>query len=322
VGCAVEEPSHEAVAEADAAIQASFTNIVHGIDVGYDQDDTDCNTITKASYGFAITRINHSDFMDPKFEQNWAGIQSVGMLRGAYQYFEPDVDVAWQAQVVIDAVGVLGPGDLPCVIDVESTGENGVVPPAQLAQAVGEWLDLVEAGTGKRPIIYTGKYFWQDNVASADYAGYPLWHAQYPNACQPPAMPPPGCGSCANIADQWSEVAVWQYSSSGSVPGIAGNVDLNVFNGSYDDLLAFASAGGYGASLVSVDVPATVLPGETFTARITVGNTGASAFDASTRLGTTEPRDRESAFYDASWPATNRPAAVSGSVAPGAEHTF
>lgn len=321
-GCAVDDDrgkhAHEEVGEAEDAATVCAMEVVHGIDVSYYQGDIDWAAVAGAGYQFAITRINHSDFMDPKFEQNWAGIQSVGMLRGAYQYFEPAEDVAWQAQIVIDTLGKLAPGDLPAVIDVES---DGGLPPAQVAQAVGEWLMLVEEGTGKKPIIYTGKYFWQDNVASPDYAGYPLWHAQYPNACQPPASPPPDCG-CANIADQWADFLVWQYSSSGNVPGIVGNVDLNVFNGTYDELVAFASQGGFAAELVSVDVPGTVLAGETFTARVTVTNTGGSPFDASTRLGTTEPRDRASAFADASWVSPNRPAAVTGMVAPGSEHTF
>jgi lysozyme len=317
--CAAEDTSEtEPVGEAELAAQVCLTDVVHGIDVSYYQGNIDWAAVAGGGYQFAIARINHGDFMDPEFDANWAGIKSAGMMRGAYQYFDPGGDVAWQAQVVIDKLGKIAPGDLPAVIDVEST--DGL-PPAQVAQAVAEWLALVEEGTGKRPIIYTGKYFWQDNVGSSEFADYPLWHAQYPNACQPPAAPPPECG-CANIADQWPDVFVWQYSSSGSVPGISGNVDLNVFNGTWEELVGFASQGGYGAQLVSVDVPATVLRGEAFTGRITVVNTGASAFDASTRLGTTAPRDHDSVFYDATWPAKNRAAVVEGSVAPGAEHTF
>jgi lysozyme len=318
--CATEEAPPEPVAEAPQAIEVCVDDVVHGIDVSYYQGEVSWSEVAAAGYGFAIARINHSDFMDPEFDRNWAGIKEAGMLRGAYQYFEPGEDVAWQAQVVIDKLGVLGPGDLPAVIDVET---DGGLPPAEVAQAVGEWLALVEAGTGKKPIIYTGKYFWQDNVASPDYADYPLWHAQYPNACQPPAAPPPDCG-CANTADQWSQLVFWQYSSSGSVPGISGNVDLDVFNGTIEDLEALASGptGGYAAELVSVDVPTAVLAGESFTARVTVRNVGTATWDTATALGTTEPRDRQSPFYAPSWASQGRPSAVEGSVAPGAEHTF
>ncbi|NUO47676.1 MAG: hypothetical protein HOV80_02340 [Polyangiaceae bacterium] len=321
-GCQTEPEqteSEEETGEASSEITICPDQVVRGIDVSYYQGNINWEAVAGAGYQFAITRINHGDFMDPEFDDNWAGIKSVGMIRGAYQYFDPGGDVSWQAQVVIDKLGKIAPGDLPAVIDVEST--DGL-PPAQVAQAVGEWLALVEEGTGKKPIIYTGKYFWQDNVQTAEFNDHKLWHAQYPNACQPPAAPPPGCGSCANIADQWDDIFVWQYSSSGSVPGIAGNVDMNVFFGTYEELLAFASEGGYAAELVSIDVPATVLRGESFTARVTVRNTGSSPFDPSTSLGTTEPRDRESVFYDSTWPANNRPASVVSSVAPGAEHTF
>jgi lysozyme len=323
-GC-VEGPSDpgesEEVGEVSQAVEVCFDETVRGIDVSYYQGDIDWNAVAGAGYGFAITRINHSDFMDPKFDQNWAAIKEVGMLRGAYQYFEPGEDVATQAQIVIDKLGMLGPGDLPAVIDVETTSGVG---PAQVEDAVGEWLQLVEAGTGKKPIIYTGKYFWQDNVGSTAFSDYLLWHAQYPNACQPPVDPPPGCSSCANIAEQWSEVAVWQYSSSGSVPGISGNVDLNVFNGNLAELTAIANGGGgsLAARVDSVEAPKTVLAGESFTVRIAATNSGSTAWDSSTRIGTTDPRDRQSAFASPSWVNPGRPAQVDGAVETGASHTF
>jgi len=320
-GCVEESPGwsdEEQVGEASARVEVCFDEVVRGIDVSYYQGDIDWAAVAGAGYGFAITRINHSDFMDPKFDQNWAGIKEVGMLRGAYQYFEPGDDVPTQAQIVIDKLGMLGEGDLPAVIDVETTSG---VSPDQVAEAVGQWLELVEAGTGKKPIIYTGKYFWQDNVGSSAFSDYLLWHAQYPNACQPPADPPPACG-CANIAEQWSEVAVWQYSSSGSVPGIAGNVDLNVFNGSLADLTAIATQGGFAARVDSIEAPATVLAGESFTVSIVATNTGATPWDSNTRIGTTEPRDHASLFFGSSWVNETRAAEVLGTVAPGAAYTF
>lgn len=316
-----ESDEPEEVGEASQAVEVCFDETVRGIDVSYYQGDIDWTQVAAAGYGFAITRINHSDFMDPKFDQNWAAIKEVGMLRGAYQYFEPGEDVATQAQIVIDKLGMLGPGDLPAVIDVETTTGLG---PAQVEDAVGQWLELVEAGTGKKPIIYTGKYFWQDNVGSSAFSDYLLWHAQYPNACQPPSNdPPPVCSGCANIADQWSEIAVWQYSSSGSVPGISGNVDLNVFNGNLAELTAIANGGGsLAARIDSIEAPATVLAGESFNVRIVATNTGGAPWDSNTRIGTTEPRDRQSDFASSSWLNPGRPAAVDGTVEPGASYTF
>ncbi|HTJ83955.1 MAG TPA: GH25 family lysozyme, partial [Polyangiaceae bacterium] len=247
-------PPEEQTGESeDAMTVCAGPNVVKGIDVSYYQGDIDWNAVAGAGWKFAITRINDGSFMDPKFETNWAGIKDAGMIRGAYQFFRPGNDVNTQAQVVIDKVGKLGPGDLPVTCDVEATDGQS---PTTIANKLATWMQKVEEGTGKKPIIYTGKYFWQDNVQSSAFSDYPLWHAQYPNACLPPNPPPPDCG-CANIADQWSTWTIWQYTSTGSIPGIGTNVDKNVFMGTEADLVAFANAGGYGATLVSITAPKT-----------------------------------------------------------------
>lgn len=315
------EPTEQTGETAQALEVCPGDNVVRGLDVSTYQNNVDWNQVAAAGYKFAITRINHGSVMDDTFDANWAGIKEAGMLRGAYQYFEPGLDVPTQAQIVIDKIGMLGPGDLPAVIDVETTSGVG---PAAVAAAVGEWLELVEAGTGKRPMIYTGKYFWQDNVGSDAFADYPLWHAQYPNACQPPSSgPPDGCGTCANIADQWSTWVFWQYTSLNNVAGIPDNtVDTNIFKGSYEELLAFAGGGGYAATLASAEAPSTVLSGEKFRVRLTYQNTGSSAWDADTRVGTTGPRDRESAFATDQWLSAGRPVGATGTVEPGQNYTF
>jgi uncharacterized membrane protein YgcG len=85
----------------------------------------------------------------------------------------------------------------------------------------------VTAALGRPPIIYTGYYFWRDSVGSPDESASPLWHAQYTSA------------ACPLIADTWSTWAFWQYTSSGSVAGIAGNVDVDRWNGDMASLTAF-----------------------------------------------------------------------------------
>ena len=303
----------------DATTVCPGESLIPGIDVSYYQGDIDWNAVAGSGMKFAITRLNDGSFHDPKFQPNWDGIKAAGMIRGVYQFFEPDSNVESQAQLVVDSVGMLGAGDLPAMIDVEKAGS---LSKAAYADEIRQWIDIVEAGTGKPPIIYTGKYFWQDNVASSDFNDYPLIDAAYPDACQPPNPPPgQGCGSCPNLADQFDDWQFWQYTSSNHVPGIAGNVDTNVFNGTQADLDALAG-GGLAAALVSVDVPSTMAPGETFTLKVTYKNVGNAPWDTSTKLGTTAPRDRMSVFHDASWPSENRLAAVASSVDPGATYTF
>ncbi len=199
---------------------------VFGIDVSYYQGNIDWNAVAADGVEYAIVRVSHStQFFDPEFYDNLEGSRAAGIHTGVYQYFEPDEDPIAQADLLLDALGQMQPGDLPPVIDVESTGGQS---PAAVASAVRAWVDHVEAALGVRPIIYTGHYFWQDNVASAEFGSYPLWIAWYGVEC-------PG-----NVPTGWSQWAFHQYCDCGSVQGISGAVDVNRFNGSLADLGAFA----------------------------------------------------------------------------------
>ncbi len=83
----------------------------------------------------------------------------------------------------------------------------------------------------------------------------------------------------------------------------------------------------YGAAWVSQSFPLasttlTMTAGEVLPSYIELKNTGTKAWDANTHLGTTQPRDRKSAFADATWLMPDRPAGVKGTVAPGATYKF
>ena len=200
---------------------------VEGIDVSSWQGTINWGAVAGSGIRFAIVRIGDGYGHDSQFAANWEGARANGLIRGAYQYFEPGDDPVAQANIVVAAVGRLGPGDLPVTIDVEAPSPG--VSPATYAARIHAWADRVTAGTGRAPIIYTGRYYWDPYVASSDFVGNPLWHAQYTSA------------ACPNIDDRWSDWAFWQYTSSGSIPGIGGNVDRNRFNGTYAELQALAS---------------------------------------------------------------------------------
>lgn len=267
------------------------------------------------TYGYA--RISDgANYIDKYFETNWKNMKALGILRGAYQYFEPGQDATAQANLMVSKVGgKLGAGDLPCMIDVEATGGQS---PATIASKVKTWLKIVEAGTGKKPIIYTGAYFWQDHVKDTSLGGYPLWIAAYGP-------------SCPSIPDGWTNWTFWQYCNGQTQYCTNGKgFDRDVFNGSAAELKAFAggtTTPSYGASYVSQSFPLavtalTMKAGETVSGNITLKNSGTKAWDTKTRLGTTMPRDRASAFADSGWIAPNRPAGVTGTVAPGANFKF
>ncbi|MDP2341618.1 MAG: GH25 family lysozyme [Deltaproteobacteria bacterium] len=194
---------------------------VKGIDVSYYQGTIDWNRVANDGVKYAFIRVSDgAGYRDSKFDANWRGAKAQGVLRGAYQYFRSDEDAIRQADLLIEKVGGrLGPGDLPPVIDVESTDGQSR---ATIVRKVKQWLDRVEDKLGVRPIVYTGPYFWQDNVA-ADVDSHPLWVAHYGTSC--PLVPP-----------TWNRWTFHQYSSTGGVSGIGGNVDMNRFNGTLAEL--------------------------------------------------------------------------------------
>ena len=218
-----------------------------GIDVSYHQGVIDWTSVRNAGIRFAFIRLSDgNNFDDPKFTENWAAAKQVGIIRGAYQFFRPAENVTSQADKMITAIGTYEPGDLPPVIDVEATGG---LSPSLVAARVRTWVDRVRTGLGVTPIVYTGKYFWRDQVGGAtSFVTNPLWIAQYTSMC--PDLPAP-----------WQRWAFWQYSNKGSVAGITGDVDMNRFNGSLADLIAFANGstpqptGGCTSATLNKQVP-------------------------------------------------------------------
>jgi GH25 family lysozyme M1 (1,4-beta-N-acetylmuramidase) len=207
---------------------------VSGLDVSEFQGGIDWNAVHGAGWAFAVTRIGDGTYIDPTFGGNWAGIKNAGMIRGAYQFFRAADDPNQLADIVVNAVGQLGPGDLPVMLDIEGASMQGEDPGTIVAH-MQTWLDRVQQGTGKQPLIYTGKYAWDPSVQSASYGGYPLWIAAYgANNGQVPSF-------CPDLPMGWDHWTFWQYTSVDPVPGINANVDKSLFNGTMDDLSTLAN---------------------------------------------------------------------------------
>lgn len=204
------------------AVTCAAGETLPGIDVSYYQGNINWAAVAASGVKFAFVRVSHStQFRDPEFLDNWTGARAAGIHTGVYQYFEPDEDPIAQANLLLDAMGPLSPGDLPPVIDVES---NAGQSSTTIINAVRAWIEHVEAELGVQPIIYTGRYFWQDFVGNtSEFNAYPLWIAHYTN-------------NCPNIPNAWPTWQFHQYCDCGTVPGISGAVDVNEFNGDLDAL--------------------------------------------------------------------------------------
>jgi len=214
---------------------------VPGIDVSYWDAGIDWPKVRATGQRFVFTKATEGDFyQDPTLDDNWFGAKKAGLLRGAYHFFRCNVDAKKQANYYIDYVRTLkDDGELPPVLDLES---NDGQKKEKIVPAVKIWLDRVEAAFGKKPIIYSGQYFLQDFLSEAGGGppawakDYPLWLAQYPNQYVEGMQP--------YLPKGWYKWTIWQYSEKGKLNGFGNNVsvDLNLFNGTLEDLYKFAGA--------------------------------------------------------------------------------
>ncbi|QBJ96461.1 glycoside hydrolase [Rhodococcus sp. ABRD24] len=182
-----------------------------------------------AGQEFAMVKATEGLFYtNPYFAQDSISMRIAGVARGAYHYADPSTSPEAQAAFfAATALAVNQIGGMPPVLDLESTG--GLAAP-QLIDWTHRYLNAVQAITGRTPIIYTYPNFWRTAMANTnEFTRYPLWIADY-NGRNAPGPLPGG----------WQNWAFWQYTDSGRLPGINGNVDLNVYSGSLGDINVYA----------------------------------------------------------------------------------
>jgi len=212
---------------------------VPGIDVSHWDAGIDWPKVRATGQRFVFAKATEGIvYKDDTFKDNWFGAKSAGLLRGAYHFFRCNVDAKKQADYFIDFVkAVKDDGELPAVLDLET---NDGVSKEKIVPAAKVWLDRVEAAFGRKPIIYSGQYFLQDFLVQPGGGpppwakDYPLWLAQYPfqyNEGMKPFLP-----------RGWFNWAIWQYSDKGRVNGINASVDMNLFNGTLEELYKFSGA--------------------------------------------------------------------------------
>jgi len=106
----------------------------------------------------------------------------------------------------------------------------------------------------------------------------------------------------------------------GSSPGIMGMTISGFIKPVGVDVPYAATYVGQSFPLASTALQ--MVEGQTIPSYIELKNAGTKTWDSSTHLGTTQPRDMKSPFADGTWLADNRPAGVTGTVAPGGTYKF
>ncbi len=216
-----------------------------GIDVSSYQGVIDWPAVKASGVVFAYIRASDGmTYPDTTFAANWANARTAGVLRGAYQFFREDEDPVAEADFFLTMMGPLEPDDLPPVIDVETADGQSQ---SDVVVNIGKWLDEVQTGSGRKPMVYAGLYSWPTLTGGTSaYADYSLWVPQYGPTC--PTLPSP-----------WTNWAFFQYSDNVATPGIpAGGVDGDTFNGDMNALEAFMAlppdAGNNPADATPVEV--------------------------------------------------------------------
>lgn len=195
---------------------------VHGIDISRYQERIDWLQLSQNRFDvfpihFVFMKATEGgDLSDKTFEDNFILSKQHGFIRGAYHFYNPKTDAGKQADFFIRNV-CLEPGDLPPVLDVEITGKKST---EELQRGVKQWLHQVENHYGVKPIIYASYKFKMKHLDDSLLNTYPYWIAHY-------------YVDAVRYEGDWH---FWQHSDVGSVPGIKGEVDLNVFNGSLEML--------------------------------------------------------------------------------------
>jgi GH25 family lysozyme M1 (1,4-beta-N-acetylmuramidase) len=201
--------------------------VTEGIDVSHWQGTIDWGKVRAAGKRFAyIKATEETTYIDNMYAINRAGAKAAGLYVGAYHFARPDAtpgDAQAEADHFVDTAA-FAPGELLPVLDLE---QSGGLTSDVLQTWVRSFLDRVYVRTGIRAVIYVSPSFWSTKMSNSVWFaqnGYQvLWVAHWTTASTPST---PG----ANWAGRgWT---FWQYTSDGTVPGIAGRVDLDRYQGS------------------------------------------------------------------------------------------
>lgn len=139
-----------------------------------------------------------------------------GIPVGTYHFYSPYSPSAAQAAHFLKQSSIRK-GDLPPVLDLEPTETEvrKMGGDAAMFRGVEQWLRIVSQRTGRRPILYVSQTFIDRHLVHAsDYIrGHEVWIARY------------------SEYKPYVHLLHWQLTPHGSVSGIHGEVDINVFNG-------------------------------------------------------------------------------------------
>lgn len=191
-----------------------------GIDVSKYQGEINWTEVKNSGIDFVFIRVGFRGYgtgklsIDPYFVRNIEGATAAGIKCGVYFYSVAltEIEGAQEANFVLNAIKEYKV-ELPIVIDVEHEWDR--VKKLTVKQRTNNTLAFIKAieSENKKPMLYTGYYFYKERLDSNRLKDYKLWIAYY-----------------TDYANKLSDVkyTYWQYTDEGKVNGIKGFVDMNV----------------------------------------------------------------------------------------------
>ena len=222
-----------------------------GVDVSHWQGPIDWHMMRSNGVRWGITKATDigwdgKGFVDKRAVINHTLMAQEGILTGAYCWLDPRTDPYYQAKFFLDNFYSRYTTDFPPVLDFEDSNVNSWSDMLWRAQT---WLAYVEQETDQRPMVYTSPGFMRhfDRRKVGFMSHYPLWVAHYIQRPYP------------DIPFPWQNWIMWQYSDKGHYPyyiyrdtlpgrgkdwGVTSyGLDMNWFNGTYEDVLEFITTG-------------------------------------------------------------------------------
>lgn len=188
---------------------------LHGIDVSHYQGNIDWKQVAsdpKVGYVF-IKASEGANIQDDYYLSNVREARRAGIKVGSYHFFRANVSPEVQLKNFMSMMDVKNQDILP-IIDVEAT--NGVNS-SLFHDRLKSFLKLVTKELGRRPLIYTGRNFYNKHFYGMGYDDYKFMIACY--TFDEPTL------------KGGDDFIMWQYTASGRIRGIRGNVDQSKFVG-------------------------------------------------------------------------------------------
>lgn len=207
-------------------------DLYRGIDVSMYQQNVDWKAVKNSGVDYAIIRAGYGRYAsqkDPYFDQNMRNAKAAGLACGAYWFSYADSVAAakQEAEVFLQVIDGYQ-FEYPLVFDIEDQVHVNMTK-EQVSAIIEAFCQTVEA-KGYYVSVYSYASFLNTKVYQSVLDRYDIWVAHF-NTSAP--------------AYSLSSYGMWQYSSTGSVPGIAGDVDLDYGYYRYPNIMSQAHLNGF-----------------------------------------------------------------------------